>query len=249
MTNLGAVTTRSDSRRLPRTLHPVAWWLWAIGLATAASRTTNPLLLVLVLAVLGFVIANRRTEAPWARAFKYYLGLALVVVVIRVVFRVDLRQRRHQHRPHPVHAARTCRRRPGMPASSSAARSRWRPSCPRPSTDCGWAPCCAASARRTRWPTRSGRCGCCPARCTSSGSRSSSRSASRRSWSRASSASCAPGGCARAAARGIRALRSIAIPVLEDALERSLRLAAAWTPAGYGRTGNATVATGESPLR
>ena len=31
--------------RLPRTLHPGAWWLWALGLATAASRTTNPLLL------------------------------------------------------------------------------------------------------------------------------------------------------------------------------------------------------------
>ena len=74
-------------RRVPRTLHPVAWWLWAIGLATAASQTTNPLLLLLVLAVLGIVVANRRSEAPWARAFKYYLYLALVVVVIRVVFR------------------------------------------------------------------------------------------------------------------------------------------------------------------
>ena len=29
----------------PRWLHPGAWWLWALGLATAASRTTNPLLL------------------------------------------------------------------------------------------------------------------------------------------------------------------------------------------------------------
>src|ERR671939_669735 len=24
-------------------LHPGAWWLWALGLGTAASRTTNPL--------------------------------------------------------------------------------------------------------------------------------------------------------------------------------------------------------------
>ena len=29
------------SLTLPRMLHPAAWWLWAIGLATAASRTTN----------------------------------------------------------------------------------------------------------------------------------------------------------------------------------------------------------------
>ena len=25
--------------RLPRDLHPVAWWLWAVGLAVAASFT------------------------------------------------------------------------------------------------------------------------------------------------------------------------------------------------------------------
>ncbi len=42
---------------------------------------------MLVLAVLGFVVANRRTEAPWARAFKYYLVLAVVVIGLRVVFR------------------------------------------------------------------------------------------------------------------------------------------------------------------
>jgi energy-coupling factor transport system permease protein len=40
--------------------------------------------------------------------------------------------------------------------------------------------------------------------------------------------------------RGMRSLRSIAIPVLEDALERSLALAAAMDSRGYGRTGNAT---------
>jgi energy-coupling factor transport system permease protein len=56
-----------------------------LGLATAASRTTNPILLILILAVLAFVVANRRGEAPWARAFKYYLFVALAVVAVRVV--------------------------------------------------------------------------------------------------------------------------------------------------------------------
>ena len=40
-----AVATRLETHRLPRALHPVAWWVWALGLAAAASRTTNPLLL------------------------------------------------------------------------------------------------------------------------------------------------------------------------------------------------------------
>ncbi|MDQ1626716.1 MAG: energy-coupling factor transport system permease protein [Actinomycetota bacterium] len=72
--------------RLPRSLHPGAWWLWAIGLATAASRTTNPLLLGLVVAVAGYVVAARRTDAPWARAYGFYLRMGLVVLAIRVVF-------------------------------------------------------------------------------------------------------------------------------------------------------------------
>jgi energy-coupling factor transport system permease protein len=76
------------ARRRLQPLHPGAWWLWATGLATAASRTTNPLLLALVLAVAGYVVAARRTRAPWARAYGFYLRMGLVVVAIRVVFAV-----------------------------------------------------------------------------------------------------------------------------------------------------------------
>jgi energy-coupling factor transport system permease protein len=53
-------------------------------------RTTNPLLLALVLAVAGIVVAARRTEAPWARAFKFYLFLGIAVIAIRVAFRIVL---------------------------------------------------------------------------------------------------------------------------------------------------------------
>ena len=69
-----------------RNLHPGAWWLWALGLATAASRTTNPLLLLLVTAVAGYVVAARRTDAPWARSYSVFLKLGLLVLAIRMVF-------------------------------------------------------------------------------------------------------------------------------------------------------------------
>lgn len=71
-------------------LHAGAWWLWALGLATAASRTTNPLLLALVVAVAGYVVAARRTDAPWARSYGAFLRLGLAVLVIRLVFAVLL---------------------------------------------------------------------------------------------------------------------------------------------------------------
>ena len=73
-----------------RWLHPAAWWLWAIGLATAASRTTNPVLLLLIVTVAGVVVAARRPEAPWSRSFAVFLKLGLVVVAIRVAFQVLL---------------------------------------------------------------------------------------------------------------------------------------------------------------
>ena len=73
-------------RALPRWTHPVAWWVWALGLATAASRTTNPLLLALVVAVAGWVVSRRRPDAPWSRSYAVFLRLGLVVIAIRVLF-------------------------------------------------------------------------------------------------------------------------------------------------------------------
>ncbi|MFE5736283.1 energy-coupling factor transporter transmembrane component T [Streptomyces celluloflavus] len=67
-------------------LHAGAWWLWALGLATAASRTTNPLLLGLLIGVAGYVVAARRTDAPWARSYGAFVKLGLLVIGIRLVF-------------------------------------------------------------------------------------------------------------------------------------------------------------------
>ncbi|MFF5443403.1 energy-coupling factor transporter transmembrane component T [Streptomyces sp. NPDC012888] len=67
-------------------LHAGAWWLWALGLATAASRTTNPLLLGLIVGVAGYVVAARRTDAPWARSYGAFVKLGLAVLGLRLVF-------------------------------------------------------------------------------------------------------------------------------------------------------------------
>ncbi|MEU8676119.1 energy-coupling factor transporter transmembrane protein EcfT [Streptomyces sp. NPDC048560] len=67
-----------------------AWWLWALGLATAASRTSNPLVLGLLIGVAGYVVAARRTDAPWARSYGAFVKLGLFVVGVRLVFSVLL---------------------------------------------------------------------------------------------------------------------------------------------------------------
>ncbi|MFH8615690.1 CbiQ family ECF transporter T component [Streptomyces sp. NPDC017979] len=81
---------RAPEANRSNAVHPGAWWLWAIGLAAAASRTTNPWLLGLIVGVAGYVVAARRTDAPWARAYVAFLKLGLLVLAIRVLFSVLL---------------------------------------------------------------------------------------------------------------------------------------------------------------
>ncbi|MFZ0325148.1 MAG: energy-coupling factor transporter transmembrane protein EcfT [Actinomycetes bacterium] len=72
----------------PRTLHAGAWWLWALGLAAAATRTLNPLVLVEIIAVVACVVAARRSDAPWSASFKAFVVLGVFVLGVRVVFEV-----------------------------------------------------------------------------------------------------------------------------------------------------------------
>ena len=78
----------TDSWTRRRATHPGAWWVWALGLAVAAGHTTNPLLLAVIIAVAGLVVTARRTAAPWAVGFRWYLTVAAIVVVVRVLFRM-----------------------------------------------------------------------------------------------------------------------------------------------------------------
>jgi energy-coupling factor transport system permease protein len=68
-------------------------------MATAASRTTNPLLLAITIAVVGVVVSARRDNLAGGAptGFTTYLTIGLVVIGIRVVFRVVLDSQRGEH--------------------------------------------------------------------------------------------------------------------------------------------------------
>lgn len=228
--------------RLPRGLHPVAWWIWALALAVAASRTTNPLLLLLILAVLGLVVALRRSDAPWARGYRCYLAMALSVIVIRVIFRIvfesgvtpgDQVLFRLPAIPTPSWYAGVQIGGPvSLRAVLSAALDGARLAC---------LLCCIGAANTLANPKRALRVlpgalyelGVAVTVALSVAPQlvDSVQRVRRGRRLRGSDR------------RGARALRAVAVPVLHDALERSLLLAAAMDSRGYGRTGRATRAS------
>ena len=225
--------------RLPRSLHPIAWWLWAIGLATAVSRTSDPLLLLLVLAVLGFVVSARRSAAPWARGFRYYLIAAFVIIAMRVVFRAvfatGVASSDHilftlpqLHLPHWYSGVQI-----GGPVSLEA--------CLSSAFDglrLATLLCCVGAANVLANPKRALRV--LPGALYELGVAvvvaltfapqlvDSGQRVRRARRLRAGHG------------KGLRGLRSLVVPVLEDALERSLSLAAGMDSRGYGRAGSAS---------
>ncbi len=223
----------TTGRRVPRALHPAAWWLWAIGLAVAASQTANPLLLVLVLGVVGFVVSARRTEAPWARGFRYFLILALVVIAIRVVLRAVFGGGVGGH----DHLLFTMPRIPlphwmadvqlGGPVSVQAILA-----AVSDGLRLGCLLCCVGAANALANPKRALRM--LPSAlheiATSLVVAISVAPQLVESVQRVNRARRLRAGHGR----GFRVLRTIAIPVFEDALERSLLLAAAMESRGYG---------------
>lgn len=84
----GEVAVSLPSSFAPRLLHPGAWWIWALGLTTAAARTTNPLLLVLIAAVAGLVVSERHVPGPWSHSYAAFLKFGLAVITIRVVLEI-----------------------------------------------------------------------------------------------------------------------------------------------------------------
>ena len=67
-----------------RWLQPGGWWLWALGLAVTAIKTTNPFVLIAIVGVTALVVSLRRLTATWGRAFEAFLLLGLIVVAMRV---------------------------------------------------------------------------------------------------------------------------------------------------------------------
>ncbi len=76
------------ARPVTRALHPLAWWAWAAGACLAVMRAGSPVAVTLLTAAVVVVVLRCRSRAPWARVLRVYVAVAVAVIVVRLVFYV-----------------------------------------------------------------------------------------------------------------------------------------------------------------
>ena len=69
-------------------VHPLAWWGWALGVAIATTRSPGLASTGMLIAAVVVVALLCRGDSAFSRAFPAYLALAGGVVVVRIVFYV-----------------------------------------------------------------------------------------------------------------------------------------------------------------
>ena len=69
-------------------VHPYAWWILGLCFAISAAATTDILALLAIISVAVATTISAREPAPRSKSLIFYLVTALVVVVIRLIFRI-----------------------------------------------------------------------------------------------------------------------------------------------------------------
>ena len=69
-------------------LHPLTWWIWAIGLAIAVIRFDSTIFTLCCVGVVSVVVFFNRDDAPWGNSFNWTLKLAAWILFIRTVIGV-----------------------------------------------------------------------------------------------------------------------------------------------------------------
>ena len=231
----------AHSLRFPRQLHPGAWWLWALGLAAAASRTRNPLICLLLLAVAGYVVVARRSRAPWAYAYGAFLRLGLAIIALRIVLQAVL-SRQSQGIDVLV-------RLPEVPLPSWAAGIKlgglvtWEAVLVAFASGLQLATliCCVGAANALASATRLLRC--VPGALYEVGVASVVALTFAPQYVSDAARVKAAQRLRGQDASGLRSVRRTGMPVLEGALSRSVELAAAMDSRGYGRRNDVAAAT------
>jgi energy-coupling factor transport system permease protein len=68
--------------------NPISWWLLALCLAVLAGSSSNWVLQLVIAISSLLTVFIFREDAPWSKSIRFYIYLAIFVVVFRVIFRI-----------------------------------------------------------------------------------------------------------------------------------------------------------------
>lgn len=69
-------------------VQPGTWWLLALALATTSAALTNAISLLILMTLIVAAILLARESAPWSQSLRFYLVTGLLVIAVRVAFRI-----------------------------------------------------------------------------------------------------------------------------------------------------------------
>ncbi len=75
-------------RRLANQIHPGTWWLLGAALALVAGSASNLIAPAVISLIAVVLILTFRENATWSRSLGFYLTLAGIVIIIRLLFRI-----------------------------------------------------------------------------------------------------------------------------------------------------------------
>lgn len=69
-------------------LHPLTWWIWAIGLAIAVIRFDSTMFTLGCVGAVAVVVLVNRDSAPWGNSFNWTLKIAAWILCVRTLIGV-----------------------------------------------------------------------------------------------------------------------------------------------------------------
>jgi energy-coupling factor transport system permease protein len=71
-------------------LHPLTWWIWAIGIAIAVIRFNSSLFCLFSVGVIAVIVRANRDDGPWGESFIWTLKLSAWILLVRTLIGVTI---------------------------------------------------------------------------------------------------------------------------------------------------------------
>jgi energy-coupling factor transporter transmembrane protein EcfT len=68
-----------------KSLHPLTWWLWSIAIIVTVIRVDSAVYSCLVIAVAAILVSRLAGDFPWSKSFWFSLRLGLFILIIRAI--------------------------------------------------------------------------------------------------------------------------------------------------------------------